>query len=341
MSDLDIIKQIEKELKDNLQFRFQYPFMPKGIVSRLIVRMNQYIEEPKVWNEGVVFRKNGATAQVIERKTVKEGLKIIEIRLRGTPNSRKDLLTLVREEIKKIQSSSFPNLPYVEMVPCNCHECATLSTPYFFDYRDIETYLQKGKTKIECRTSTDEVPIAELIGSVFNLKEIEARYQQMKEENKIKIDFKPHIHIQQEQKQQQEAALTATQQQTVTQEVKTVQGLFKNLKKDILEEVEIEIEDEKEKKRITNELQKVETAFGELEQAASEGNKELDEGTKSRLAEFIDNLSDENSRINKTLKLVSKGAEKAQKLARVYNNFAPFFALPSVPPILLGEDKKE
>jgi internalin A len=143
------------------------------------------------------------------------------------------------------------------------------------------------------------------------------------------------------QEQQQESTLTATQQQTVTQEVKTVQGLFKNLKQDILDEIEIEIDDEKEKKRITNELQKAGTAFGELEQAASEGKKELAEGTKSRLSEFIDNLSDENSRINKALKLVSKGTEKAQKLARVYNNFAPFFALPSVPPILLGDDKKE
>lgn len=325
---------------DNLQFRFQYPFMPKGIVSRLIVRMHENVYQNAVWNEGVLFKKNGAMAQVIEQKTVKEGLKVIEIRLKGTPNSRKDLLTLIREEIKKIQNSSFPNLPYVEMVPCNCKECVNETNPYFFDYDDIKTYLQKGKTKIDCRKSTEEVSIASLIGSVFNIDEIEWRYKRIMDESKIHIDFKPIIKVQQKQKQRQKATQTATQQQAVNvhQEVKTVQGLFKNLKEDILDEVDIEIEDEKEKQRIKNELDKVDVAFSELERAASEGKKELPVSTKSRISEFVDKLSDENSRINKALRLVSKGAEKVQKLGRFYNKVAPYFALPSIPPILLGKE---
>jgi len=326
---------------NNLHFRFQYPFMPKGIVSRLIVRMHEYIDQGRVWKQGVVFRKNGASAQVIEEKTVKEGLKIIEIRLRGTPNSRKDFLTVIREEINKIQKSSFPNLPHSEMIPCCCKVCETAETPYFFDYRYIETYLQKGKTEIDCRKSTEDVSIADLVGSVFNIKEIEERYKKMMEENRINIhlsDFgKASV------KSDIQAKLTATQQQAVTihQEVKNVQGLFKNLKEDILSEAEIEIEDDKEKKRIKNELGKVESAFSELEKAASEGKKEIDEGTKSRIGEFIDNLSDENSRINKALKLVSKGAKKVQKLGGVYNKLAPYFALPSIPPALLGKENKD
>ncbi|MBN1349315.1 hypothetical protein JXJ21_07895, partial [candidate division KSB1 bacterium] len=329
--------------KDNLQFRFQYPFMPKGIVSRLIVRMHENIHQNTVWNEGVLFKKNGAMAQVIEQKTVKEGLKIIEIRLTGTPNSRKDLLTLIREEIKKIQSNSFPNLPYVEMVPCNCQECITATNPYFFDYGDIETYLQKGKTTIDCRKSTEEVAIARLIGSVFNMDEIEARYKRMADESKNIINISMSDFGKAEAKSDVQAALSATQQQTVTvhQEVRNVQGIFQNLKEDILDEIDIEFEDEKERKRIRKELEKAETAFSELEQAASEGKKELPEGTKGRIADFIDTLSDENSRINKALKLVSKGADKVQKLGRFYNNVAPYFALPSIPPILLGKDKTE
>jgi len=326
---------------DNLQFRFQYPFMPKGIVSRLIVRMHENIHQNMVWNEGVLFKKNGAMAQVIEQKTVKEGLKIIEIRLKGTPNSRKDLLTLIREEIKKIQNNSFPNLPYVEMVPCICKECINATNPYFFDYGDIETYLQKGKTRIDCRKSTEEVAIASLIGSVFNIDEIESRYKRIMDESKIHIDFKPNIHVHQEQQQQQEATQTATQQQTVIQEVRNVQGLFKNLKEDILDEVEIEIEDEKEKQRIKNELDNADAAFSELEKAAAEGKKELPVSTKSRIGEFIDKLSDENSRINKALRLVSKGAEKVQQLGRFYNKVAPYFALPSIPAILLGKEESE
>ncbi len=181
---------------NNLQFRFQYPFMPKGIVSRLIVRMHEHVNQGTVWNEGVVFRRNGAIAQVIEKKTVNEGLKIIEIRLDGALNSRKDFLTLICEEIKKIQNSSFPNLPYVEMVPCYCKECTIAETPYFFNYRDIETYLQKEKTKIDCRKSTKEVSIGVLIGNVFDSEEIELRQKKIRDESKEKYE-KGYINIHQ------------------------------------------------------------------------------------------------------------------------------------------------
>jgi len=85
----------------------------------------------------------------------------------------------------------------------------------------------------------------------------------------------------------------------------------------------------------------VDASFSELEQAAAEGKKELPVSTKSRIGEFIDKLSYENSRINKALRLVSKGADKVQKLARYYNNVAPFFALPVIPPVLLGKEKTE
>ncbi|MBD3218358.1 MAG: hypothetical protein GF310_08780, partial [candidate division Zixibacteria bacterium] len=324
---------------NNLQFRFQYPFMPKGIVSRLIVRMHEYIDNNIVWKEGVVFNKDGARAQVIEQETTREGLKIIEIRLNGTPNSRKELLTLIREEIKKIQKSSFPNLPYSEMVPCHCKECSAAETPYFFAYNDLENYMMKGKTEIDCRKSAEDVEIAHLVGSVFDHKEIEERYRRIMEDRKIHVEIKPDMHMQQEQSQQQEATQTAIQ--TVTQDVKNVQGLFGNLKDDILDEAEIEFDDEKEKKRLRKELDKAEKAIAELEKASSEGKKEIGEATKSRLGEFIDSLSDKNSRINKALKLVSKGTKKVQELGKTYNKIAPYFGIPNIPPILLGKEKEE
>jgi hypothetical protein len=154
------------ENKDNLQFRFQYPFMPKGIVSRLIVRLNEFIEGGKVWNEGAVFHKDGARAQVIERETTKEGLKIIEIRLTGNPNNRKEFLTIIREELHQIQNSSFPNLPYYEMVPCNCSECVS-GQPEFYAYEGLENLLYKGIDKKQCPKSGIMVDIVNLIDAVY------------------------------------------------------------------------------------------------------------------------------------------------------------------------------
>lgn len=328
---------------DNLQFRFQYPFMPKGIVSRLIVRLNRYVDEDKIWQEGVVFTKDGVMAEVTEQKTAKEGLKIIAIRLRGNASERKDLLTLVREEIKNIQSSSFSNLPYVEMVPCCCSECSISAIPYFFDYSYIENYLHKGKTHIDCRISTEAVNIPVLVGSVFNLEEIETRVKDLVEQSQSNININlsnignTQTHV------EQHAQLTATQTQTVSIDikidVKTVQGLFNNLKEDILDEIDIEIDDEKEKKRIANELKKAGRAFEALEEAAGREDSDLDSATKSRLKEFVSNLADEDSRIGKTLGLVSRGREKMQAVGKAYNSVAPYFVLPSIPPPLLGDDR--
>ncbi len=322
----------------NLQFRFQYPFMPKGIVSRLVVRMHEYIDDDRVWNDGVVFEKKRALAEIVEQETIKEGLKIISIRLKGNLNSCKELLTLIREEVKRIQDSSFPNLPYTEMIPCNCNECANVDSPYFFDYDHIDNYINRGKSTIDCRKSTNEVGITQLIGAVFDSKEIGDRFkQQGHDERNINIDVSPHIHMHQEQGQKQEQ----TQQQSVEvhQEVVDVQNLFKNLKDDVIDEINIEIEDRKEVKRISNELEKVQAALNELEKAASNNVKYINAGVKGRLTEFFDNLADEDSRLNRGLKMVSKGKDKAQSIAKLYNNFAPFFCLPSVPEFLIKKGK--
>jgi len=39
--------------------------------------------------------------------------------------------------------------------------------------------------------------------------------------------------------------------------------------------------------------------------------------------------------------VVEKGSEEVQKLGRIYNQFAPYFVLPVIPPILLGKEKKK
>jgi internalin A len=178
--------------KDNLKFRFQYPFMPDGIISRLIVRLHEYIENQLVWNEGLVLQKNSAKAQIIETKTIKEGVKIIDIRLSGNPNYRKELLLLIREEIRKIQNSSFPNLPYYEMIPCRCHECLNANEPEFYNNKVLENLLFNKKTnKKQCPISGEDVAITNMIDAVYininiyNNKEFENIEKSMR--NKIKI----------------------------------------------------------------------------------------------------------------------------------------------------------
>ncbi|MEG4320267.1 MULTISPECIES: COR domain-containing protein [unclassified Microcoleus] len=64
---------------DNLIVRYEYTFMPKGIITSLIVQMHDLIEDI-VWREGVVLTDGCAKAEVIENYHKKE----ICIRVSGT-----------------------------------------------------------------------------------------------------------------------------------------------------------------------------------------------------------------------------------------------------------------
>ena len=121
----------------------------------------------------------------------------------------------------------------------------------------------------------------------------------------------------------------------IKQDVKDTVSLFRNFKEDVLGDIDIEMEDEKEKKRIAGDLEKMEKALAQLETTVAKNSKDIDEGPKSRFKDFMNALADKNSRINKALKHVGKGTEKAKKIARLYNKFSGFFGLPAVPTVLL------
>ncbi|HEY9659148.1 MAG TPA: COR domain-containing protein, partial [Allocoleopsis sp.] len=74
---------------DNLILRYEYEFMPKGILTRLIVETHQWIEAQScVWKTGVVLRKEQARAEVIEHYRYHKG----EIKIRVSGRRKKELL---------------------------------------------------------------------------------------------------------------------------------------------------------------------------------------------------------------------------------------------------------
>ena len=54
--------------------------MPRGILTRFIVEMHQYIDEPNVWKSGVLLKRDNTWAEVIETYNRRE----IKIRLSGS-----------------------------------------------------------------------------------------------------------------------------------------------------------------------------------------------------------------------------------------------------------------
>ena len=145
--------------ENNLLLRYEYEFMPKGILTRFIVETHPMIEnETCVWKTGVVLTKEGARAEIIELYRYHKG----EIRIRVSGSRKRDLLTTVRHELGKIHHS-YERLKYKTLVPCNCAECKGSQSPYFYSWDKLNDFLDKARPTIQCYDSGDDVRVQDLI----------------------------------------------------------------------------------------------------------------------------------------------------------------------------------
>jgi internalin A len=147
---------------DNLILRYEYDFMPKGILTRFIVELNHLIEnQALVWKNGVVLNNDRARAEIQEYYRSSNG----EIRIRVSGNGRKELLNIINHEFKKIHDS-YERLQYNTLIPCNCDLCTT-HKPHEYTLKELERYLDRNRPTIECRESFEQVNIRRLIDDVL------------------------------------------------------------------------------------------------------------------------------------------------------------------------------
>ncbi|WP_445291792.1 COR domain-containing protein [Calothrix sp. NIES-2098] len=147
---------------DNLLLRYEYEFMPKGILTRFIVEMHSSIEGQNcVWRSGVVLSKDQAQAEVIEYYRYHKG----EIRIRVSGKRKRDLLVTVRHELEKIHSS-YERLKYKTLVPCNCQNCKGKQTPHFYPLQVLYKFIDDKQNQIQCQNSYEMVNVRGLIDDV-------------------------------------------------------------------------------------------------------------------------------------------------------------------------------
>ncbi len=146
---------------DNLQIRYEYEFMPKGLLSQHIVRMHRYIRQTELaWKSGVVFERAGSQALVTEAW----GSRNIRIRARGA--NAKELLTLLSEDFDKMHDR-LEGLKVRKMIPCSCPKCAKASEPHFYDHEKLQRRRMDGKRTVECDLSYEDVSVVGLLDGVF------------------------------------------------------------------------------------------------------------------------------------------------------------------------------
>ncbi len=173
---------------DALQFRYQYPIMPKGLMSRLIVRMSNFIERDAKTHEQVVWKK-GAVLQMPFNNEIcrirllednaesEEGLRQIIIEVLGEPEYRKYALQRVREKVEELHTRWFRSIKADEMVPCCCDECQIADKPKLYKLEDLLELKRKSAIKkkpaIKQCYSGEFVSIEQLLEGIYDKQEIE------------------------------------------------------------------------------------------------------------------------------------------------------------------------
>jgi internalin A len=143
-----------------LVVRYDYDFMPKGILTRFIVAVHHLIADQElVWKSGVILSRQGTRAEVIEDYPRRK------ITVRVTGADTRGLLAIVDDQLERIHAS-FPRLKYERFLPCNCHVCSTREEPYAYPLSELKDFAEH-EAMIQCRTSRKLVDAANLIRDVL------------------------------------------------------------------------------------------------------------------------------------------------------------------------------
>jgi internalin A len=129
-------------------FHYHYPILPSSIISRFIVRLNQYISKNTYWRSGVVLSYEGKNRALI-KADYREGDKVISIYVDGLQETRFIFLKIIRDHIKQIHGT-IPKIEFTERV------CLHTDPSVCFNYDDLIAYKEAGKTTIfEPKTRKD------------------------------------------------------------------------------------------------------------------------------------------------------------------------------------------
>jgi internalin A len=147
---------------NNLQLRYDYVFMPKGLLSRLMVRLHRHLPDPdkEAWRTGAVFHRQGAKVRVVEQYRDRQ------LVLHGLGDEVKALITIISDEIDYL-NRQYKGLRVQRMVPCNCRVCKPMAKPHFYTYEDLMRRKERGKATVECPNSYDDVNVLRLIDDVL------------------------------------------------------------------------------------------------------------------------------------------------------------------------------
>ncbi|MBC7569567.1 MAG: leucine-rich repeat domain-containing protein [Spirosoma sp.] len=168
--------------QNDLPLQYRYDFMPKGILTRFIVRLHRHIAQDTtgqqlVWKSGIVIAGSAldcpnTRAEVTEAWDSKQLL----IRVQG--KFPKELMGKLTHDLDAINNAFFKPASHdptsqksrwYKMIPCTCRTCTDNPDKYYYDYSELLERKEYGKNTIECKRKPFEaIAINELLDGVFS-----------------------------------------------------------------------------------------------------------------------------------------------------------------------------
>ncbi len=148
---------------NTLSFRYEYDFLPAGIMTRFIVSANKYLfiegTTRQCWRKGAYLVYNSARALVRLYDDISNHYIQIDV-IGENDTDKKALLFIIRCKLVEI-NSRFNKIVITPKVPCCCSE----KCQFLFDYKMLLAAREKKIPSIQCHYSWALVPLSSLMYS--------------------------------------------------------------------------------------------------------------------------------------------------------------------------------
>ena len=305
--------------ENTLAVRYEYDFLPAGVMTRFIVSIHRDIATidgtKQCWKKGVYLRHESAYALVRLFDGISE--KYVSIQVSGEKRRDKvDLLCIIKSKLDEI-NSVFSKIEITKRIPCNCSK----DCPYLFDYDYLIKAESKGRKTVICEKSCEDVSISNLLDGVKpSMEKTNGNYNP--------IEIKPIINVNptitSSSQSTSNATSSASNSVSVTVEIKdniyNMSGDLNSLKSFIGDKSE----------EANQELQMAEKALNDLENCETDVEIKKS-GALGRLKTFIEDCNDPKTTVGKIVNGTKVAGRFLKGLAEKYNSVAKWVGFPQVP----------
>jgi internalin A len=156
-----------------LRFQYHYETLPDSVISRFIVRMNQYIQEHYYWKNGVFLHSGENQAKIkgdlVDRK--------IFISILGKEQTRRAFLAVIRSAFVEINSNF--KIEIKQMIP------VPGSPQVLVSYQDLLAYEEMNEPQIVIPELRKKLTVRELLDGVEEFRNRRARHERDLEDKRF------------------------------------------------------------------------------------------------------------------------------------------------------------